>query len=189
MKLCINSKAKRNRTLLYSVTLILLIFLACRSDRSLTQERAEKIAGIFCLPKYLPNNIAKTPELFEVGEPEIPDTAVLYKYTDTSERAFVIIMNDVSETSPVKVYREYDAYNPIEFCDDVMMLSNGLQACNSFNRLVDPERYGEKVLNGPPFKSYINWQIRQDNKITIYSILSSLSLEETKDIASSICVG
>ncbi len=83
------------------VTVILLILTGCGRNPILTQAEAERMAGVFCLPTYLPDKVNRTPVFYAAGEPEIPNATVLYTDIETSERVFVVTMQNVTYTSDV----------------------------------------------------------------------------------------
>lgn len=156
--------------------------------RYLTRDQAQKRISVFCLPTNLPKNVNPTPIFYKTGDPSIPDVAVLYRNVETSKREFLIIINDVSEASMIQVYGEYDHFNPTQYCENKVVLSDEFQACYA-DLSIRPTivRY-EDIIGGPPFETSLRWQIRKGKKVTIYSILSPLSLEETKAIVASMCL-
>jgi len=151
--------------------------------RYLTQNQAAKRIRGFCLPKNLPEKVDSTPIFYKAGDPSIPDVGVLYQNIETSERAFIIIMDDVSDT-----YSDDDAHYLIGYCENKVFLTSDLQAC--YHDLATHSTYRgsrDDIVEGPPLITELNWLIREDKKVTIYSILSPFALEETKAIAASIC--
>lgn len=156
--------------------------------RFLTENQVAKWVSIFCLPTNLPQAVDPVPLFYKSGDPSIPDVAVLYKDKETSERLFIMVINDVSKTSPVQMYGEYDAYDPAKSCENKVMLSNNLRACyvDQSSRPIHPNTKDE-IVKGPPLVTYLSWQIQRDKLVTVYSLESSLPLAETKTIAASIC--
>lgn len=150
----------------------------------LTQTEAEAKANIFCLPTYLPAKVDPVPDFYALDEEsEIP--MALYKNTETSERVFAIFM--MSETSKV-LDGDYRYYDPYMLCEDIFELPNGFRVCNASTwlREVNLDEYlpGE----GPPFVTYLDWLMQRDEQWAMYNLESSLSLEETKKIAASMCL-
>lgn len=156
--------------------------------RYLTEAQVAQWVSIFCLPTDLPESLDPYPIFYKTGDPSIPDVAVLYKDKVTSEQVFIIVMDDVSETNSVKIDGEYDAYNPVRFCKAELVLSNGLHACYKdwSNEPIRPNS-NESRFEGPAFITTLGWQVQRDRLVTLYTIKSSLSVEETEPIAASMC--
>jgi len=151
----------------------------------LTQSEAEERAGILCLPTYLPAEVDANPEIYGLGDLEEP--IVLYKDVETSKRVFVIFMRNFSDNSAIQ-RGDYEFYDPYQNCENRFELPNGFHVCNTS---AQPHTPGfEKSLpgEGPPFVTYLDWLMQRDEKWTDYGLDSTLSLEETKKIAASMCL-
>lgn len=108
---------KRWRLLTLSVIFIFPCGFFNHGPPRLTQAEAEKRAGIFCLPAYLPTKVDPNPEFYGVGE-EFHLPIALYKNIETSERILVIFMENISDASPIlrgdsKYYDPYYRHCPV----------------------------------------------------------------------------
>lgn len=176
---------------IYSIVFVNIFVISAEITplgRYLTQDQVQKRVGIFCLPTNLPANVNPTPIFYKSGDPSIPDVTVLYRNAETSDREFIIILDDVSGASMIQVYGEYDRFNPTQYCQNEVALSNEVEACYTDLSTQPALLRNEVIIEGLPFETNLQWQMRKNKKVTIYSILSSLSLDETKAIAASICL-
>jgi hypothetical protein len=171
------------------VVILMLPILGCGRGRNplLTQAEAEQMAGVFCLPTYLPAEVDPTPVFYASGEPEIPDTTVLYKNTKTSERVFVVTMRNISQAS-LDLQGNSQRYDPYRSCEDRFVLSNGFNVCDISARSRKANFEADVLISGPVLVTFFSWLVNQDKNWTIYYIDSSLGLEETKKIAASMCL-
>ncbi len=178
----------RRLGLLGLIILVIPVLVCPHRNRILTQPEAEQMAGIFCLPTYLPPIVDTTPVLYAGGDPDIPKATTLYSNMKTSERLFVITMDDITHTSAVR-RGDPQYYDPYLLCENRFILPNGLRVCDSssFPFVTDFEE--NTLVKGPPLDNSLRWLVQKDEKWTTYRIDSSLSFEETEKIAASMeCV-
>lgn len=153
----------------------------------LTQAEAAERAGILCLPTYLPAEVDPNPEFYGVLE-DFYFPLTLYKDSDTSERVVVILMDNISTATLVQrgEYRRFDPY--YQDCEDRFELPNGFRVCNASALPYSPDFLERLPGEGPPFITGLAWLMHRDETWTRYSLDSTLSLEETKKIAASMCL-
>jgi len=169
------------------LSVILIFGCAFFGPSRLTQAEAEEMAGVFCLPTYLPPGIDPTPEFYAMGEPEIPDATALYKSSETSEHVFFIRMENLTDVSI-----DHQRYNPTQRCKGKLFTlpSNNFVVCYESAQPIQIGYYAKRILadEDPPFVARLSWLANRDDKWTRYNVPSTLPLEETKKIAASMCL-
>jgi len=165
--------------------MLTVLVLGCGSNPKLTQSEAEEMAGVFCLPTYLPDDVNPTPFFYAVGEPEIPDATAWYQNMETSEYVFFIRMMNVTHTSGDRQF-----YNPAQYCQKTFTLSsNNFTICDDSTRPYQLDYYEKRVLTEEePFVTHFRWLAQREANWTVYHIHSTLSLEATKKIVASMCL-
>lgn len=167
-----------------SVIMVIIVASACGRAPVLTQVEAKNLAGVLCLPTYLPSSVDPTPMFYAVGEPEIPDASVWYKDAKTSEHALFIRMMNVTHTSGDRQF-----YDPTQHCQNKFTLSsNNFTICNESARPREIDYYEKRILvEGGPFITRLRWLAEKNGLWTVYDVVSTLSVEETKKIVASMC--
>ncbi len=183
-----------NKGIKYGISIIIMMFvLACGlvdqlRSRVISQKEAAKIAGIFCLPDDVPVQLSPTPTFYWVGDDgDLPDTSIVYRGPDNSSHLVYILASLRTHSMQDGDVEEF--YSP-QYCKDKFIASSSMfnDICISTDMptLFDDDK---KILDGnPPFITSFRWLANKDEEWTFYRVLSTLPIEETKQIVNNMCI-